>query len=129
MWAVLAGWLLAGCNGVSGVFEPACMAFEGDRLEFSGRRFVWDRFTDERRIDAAGREIDPFPDFPKAGRVQARAGRVHFYPDSGDPIDTHYLLKRGSQTYLLTHEQRRNVMSGAAIPDCALRRNAGRGRN
>lgn len=105
------------------------MAFEGDRLEFSGGRFVWDRFTDERRIDAAGREIDPFPDFPKTGRVQARAGRVRFYPDSGDPIDTHYLLKRGSQTYLLTRGQRRNVMSGAAIPDCALRRNAGRARN
>ena len=120
--AMLAGTVLAGCAAGSGVYEPACIAFEGDRVEISGKRFVWDRFTDEHRVDADGREIDLFPDFPQAGRVEVRAGRVHFYPESGDPIEMHYLLKRGSATWLLTREERTNVMSGADMPECALRR-------
>lgn len=121
--AAFAGTLLAGCATGSGVYEPACIAFEGDRVEIRGKRFVWDRFTDERRIDADGREIDLFPDFPKTGRVEVRAGRVRFYPEAGAPIEMHYLLKRGSATYLLDGEQRASVMSGGDMPDCVLRRN------
>ena len=121
--ATVAGALLAGCTTGGGVYEPGCIAFEGDRVEISGKRFVWDRFTDERRVDAEGREIDLFPDYPKTGRVEVRAGRVRFYPESGDPIERHYLLKRGSATYLLSAEQRASVMSGGDMPDCALRRN------
>lgn len=127
--ALLAGALLTGCAAGGGVYEPACIAFEGDRVEITGKRFVWDRFTDELRVDADGREIDLFPDFPKTGRVEVRAGRVRFYPESGDPIDTHYLLKRGSATYLLSGEERTRVMSGADMPECALRRVRGRARN
>ncbi len=127
--ATLAGALLAGCAAGGGVYEPGCIAFEGDRIEISGKRFVWDRFTDEIRIDAEGREIDPFPDFPKSGRVEVRAGNVRFYPESGESIEMHHLLKRGSATYLLTSEERTRVMSGADMPDCALRRVRVRARN
>lgn len=126
---MLAAALLAGCAAGSGVYEPACIAFEGDRVEITGKRFVWDRFTDERRVDAEGREIDLFPDFPKTGRVEVRAGRVRFYPESGDSIDTHYLLKRGSVTYLLSGEERTSVMSGADMPECVLRRVRDHARN
>jgi len=127
--ATLATLLLAGCTTLNGVFEPDCIAFEGDRVELTGGRFVWDRFTDERRIDSEGNEIDPFPDYPKTGRFETILDRVDFHPDSGDGIASRYVLKRGSATYLLSEEQRAAVMSGGDMPDCALRRVGSRVRN
>lgn len=114
--------LSAGCASVNGVFEPACMAFEGDRVTLDNGRFEWDRFTDVRRIGEDGKEIDPFPDYPKNGRYTVQSQTLKFSTEDGDRLDDHYLLQREDSLYLLTSEQNEQFSADGSLPDCVLRR-------
>lgn len=121
---LLAALLCAACNDVTGVFEPDCMAMEGDRVVFSGGRFEWHKFTDERRLDADGELIDPFPGYPLTGTVALRGSAVKLTTAAGDRLDDHFLFERGEGLYLLTREQHAAVSAGRELPACALRRSA-----
>lgn len=115
--------LLVACASTDGVFEPACIAYEGDRIELRNGRFEWHRFTDERTVDANGKVVDPFPNYPKKGRYELQDGRVRFHTDDGERMPDYFLHKQRGAYYLLTKEQQKSSLGGVQIPECALRRN------
>ncbi|MEM8817247.1 MAG: hypothetical protein AAGE85_15590 [Pseudomonadota bacterium] len=119
---LLAALFSFGCASVEGVFEPSCIAYAGDRIEFRNDRFEWSRFTDVRNIDRDGNEIDAFPDYPKAGTYKIDSATIEFVTDDGSALDDHFLLERNGDLYLLTREQHDAVTAGESMPDCALRR-------
>ncbi len=113
--------LLSACGSmVSGVFEPACIAYEGDRISMAGGRFEWDRFTDAVPIDADGNTMDPFPDYPKSGRILVDGDKLLLNADDGTALGERYLLEYRGRTYLLTYEQNEAVLDGEDMPACAL---------
>ena len=121
--AILAGILVSGCatKGPQGVFEPACIAHAGDRIEMSGGRFEWDRFTDHVNVDDSGNRIDPYPDYPKTGTVATgKFSKLEFTGDDGTAVGERYLLDYRGRTYLLTYEQNEAVLDGEEMPACAL---------
>ncbi len=120
--AILSTALLYGCAGVDGVFEPACTAYEGDRLTLRNGRFEWSRFTDVRSIDGDGNEIDPFPGYPKLGRYEVDATKVEFHADDRTGLEDYFLLEQNGSLYLLTGEQNVAAIAGQGLPDCPLRR-------
>lgn len=113
--------LLVACAGTEGVFEPACIAYEGDRIELRNGRFEWHRFTDQRNVDSNGDDVEPFPDYPKNGRYKLQDGQVRFDTDEGVRLPDYFLHKQRGRHYLLTEEQRKSLLGGAEIPACALR--------
>lgn len=116
--------VVTGCQSIEGRYEPGCAAFAGDRVVLDGGRYTWDRFTDARRVDAAGNVIDPYPDFPKTGPY-AIDGKVLRLLDRGEEtIATFHLHGDGNDILLLTVEEHDAVSGGAAYPDCALTRKA-----
>jgi hypothetical protein len=122
---VLMASLLAACaSGPEGVFEPACMAHAGDRIEFGGElgkgRFEWDRFTDVVSVDGAGNRIDPFPGYPKTGNFEIDGVKVSWTTDDGAALAERYLLDYRGRTWLLSNEQNEAVLDGEAMPECAL---------
>lgn len=118
--------VLAGCaihkDVYQGVYLPNCMALEGDRIELREGGFTWDRFTDQRRMDESGYEIDLFPQFPKSGDYQMQGGHVSFALADGAILDTRYFLEKGEAVYLLTRQEDQVIAEGGQIPECALRR-------
>ena len=113
--------LLSACSSLEGVFEPACIAYEGDRVRLTDGRFEWQKFTDQRSIDEHGNVIDPFPGYPKHGSFAVSDSRVTFVPDDDSRIDDRYLLEHRNRVYLLTWEQSEAFLNGEGMPVCALR--------
>ena len=117
----LAASLLVGCaSTMQGTFEPACIAYEGDRVALSEGRFEWQRFTDAVAVDQDGNRIDPFPGYPKTGRFEQDGERLSWDADDGSTIDERYLLEHRGRTYLLTWDQNEAVLDGEEMPACAL---------
>jgi len=112
---------LSACTSYEGVFEPDCIAFEGDVVELSNGQLRWERFTDQRVVDSNGQVVDPFPDFPKTGSYEMLDGRVTFHSDDGGDKATWYLVSHNNALYLLTPKQREQ-MNSDGMPVCALRR-------
>lgn len=113
--------LLAGCaSSIEGVFEPACIAYEGDRVALADGRFEWDRYTDAIAIDEDGNPIDAFPGYPKSGRFQQDGERLTWNSDDGSELGERYLLEYRGRTYLLTWDQNEAVLDGEEMPACAL---------
>lgn len=112
---------LSACSSLDGVFEPACIAYEGDRVRLAEGRFEWQKFTDQRSIDEHGNVVDPFPGYPKHGRFEVSDSHVTFFPDDGSQIGDRYLLEHRNRVYLLTWEQSEAVLNGEGMPVCALR--------
>jgi hypothetical protein len=119
---LLAAFLCTSCAELSGVFEPDCIAMEGDRFVFAGGKFEWHKFTDERRLDADGNVIDPFPGYPLKGTVVLRGSTVELTTADGERLDDHFLLERGDSHYLLTRAQHAAVTAGGDLPECVLHR-------
>ena len=119
---LLAAMLCAACDDFTGVFEPDCMAMEGDRFVFAGSTFEWHKFTDERRLDADGNVVDPFPGYPLTGTFALRGSTVELTTAGGDRLDDRFLFERGDSLYLLTREQHAAVTAGGDLPMCVLRR-------
>ena len=117
--------VLAACKNYEGVFEPACTAYEGDRVELRDGNFEWQRFTDQRAVDENGEVVDPFPDFPKAGSYEILNERVSLSAEDGSKLGDRFLVERGGELYLLSAAQNTSVLSGQDIPRCALRRSNG----
>jgi hypothetical protein len=120
----LACTFLAACNSLEGTFEPACIAFEGDKVVFADGRFEWHKFTDERLVDDNGNAIDPFPGYPLTGRYKVSNALVEFVAAEGAGPDDMFLFERNSDVYLLTRKQNDAVLAGEGLPACPLRLNA-----
>ena len=121
----LAALATAGCaSGPEGVFEPACIAYSGERIELGQQhgkgRFEWDRFTDAVSVDAEGNRVDPFPGYPKTGSFVADGEKLTWTSDDGAALDERYLLDYRGRTWLLSYEQNEAVLDGEPMPDCAL---------
>ncbi|MEL7024972.1 MAG: hypothetical protein AAGL69_14655 [Pseudomonadota bacterium] len=118
--AISVALMLSGC--VSPVtYEPGCVAMAGDRIEVTGARFVWDKFTDVRRIDEDGNEIEAYPDYPKSGRVESSGSQLKFIDDSGNLVGELVGYSDGANRFLLTAAQHDKVQAGADVPACALK--------
>ena len=115
-------FLCAACADLDGVFEPDCIAMEGDRFVFAGGTFEWHKFTDERRIGADGKLVEAFPGYPLTGAFVLRGSMVELTTSGGERLDDHFLLRRGDSLYLLTRDQHAALDAGGDLPACVLRR-------
>ena len=118
--------LLTACTNIEGMYKPACIAYEGDTIELFDGSFAWRRFTDERRVDADGELIDPFPDFPKKGSYTLDNAVLELSMNDGGDYATFYPLQLKSDYYLLRQAEYDAYLANDKVPDCALKRNAGR---
>lgn len=117
--------LLTACANHEGLYEPACIAYAGDRIELKDGRFEWHRFTDERIVDEDGSLVDSFPDFPKSGTYRVISGRLQLVTDEDVRLDDWFVVERGKRHYLLTAGQHETFLQSDKLPDCALRLTAG----
>ncbi len=117
---VLPALLLLACANHEGLYEPACIAFEGDTIKLDDGRFSWNRFTDERRVDDAGKVVEPFPDFPKTGTYRVAAGRLELVTDDDVRLEDWFIIERDGRRYLLTSKQHRDFLDGGELPKCPL---------
>lgn len=111
---------IAACANHDGIYEPACIAYEGDRIELQDGRFVWDRFTDERKVDAEGNVVPPFPGFPKSGSYRISAGRLELTTDDEVRLDDWFIVERSGKSYLLNGKQHNAFVNSGTLTDCAL---------
>lgn len=117
--------LLTACANHEGLYEPACIAYQGDRIELKDGRFEWHRFTDERIVDTDGSLVNSFPGFPKSGTYRIVSGRVELVTDRDLRLDDWFVVERGKRHYLLTAGQHDAFLQSDKLPDCALRLTAG----
>lgn len=113
--------LYSACAHQAGVYEPACVAYEGDRVELKGGRFEWQRFTDERVIDDAGNVVSPFPGFPKTGTYRESNGRLELVTDDKVRLDDWFLIESAGQRFLLNAKQHNAFIDDGVPPECALK--------
>ncbi|MBT8089828.1 MAG: hypothetical protein KJO01_06430 [Gammaproteobacteria bacterium] len=113
--------LLAACAGHDGLYEPACIAYEGDRIELRDGRFEWRRFTDERVVENDGTVAKPFPGFPRSGTYRIDRGRLLLVTDEDQRLDDWFVVVHAKQRYLLTADQHDTFVRSAKLADCALR--------
>lgn len=111
--------LLGGCAAPVS-YAPGCAAYTGDLITVDGRRYTWDKFTDTRSLDEDGNVIDPFPGYPREGRVEQEGQVVRFFDASGELLAVRHRHEAGGKTYLLTPEALQNMASGAALDPCSL---------
>lgn len=111
--------LLSGCASTV-TYSPGCAAYSGDRIAVTGDRFTWDRFTDTRRLDKEGNEIDVNPGYPRTGTIEIDDAMMRFVDESGAVVGTFVSFEDDRDRYLLTQEEHAAVAGGDAVPDCAL---------
>lgn len=111
---------LAACASHEGRYAPACLAYTGSEILLEDGSFVWERYTDEARIDAAGNPIEPFPDFPKRGRYTVDGQTVVMTSETGQPVATMYLHRADEGYRLLTAAEQQAWESTGEYPDCVL---------
>jgi hypothetical protein len=113
--------LLVACAAHDGLYEPSCVAYEGDRIELQGGEFTWYRFTDERKLGNDGKPVEAFPDFPKTGKFTVDAGRITLTTADGKRLDDWFLIQHAGEHYLLTGRQHASYLGDGALPHCALK--------
>lgn len=113
--------LIAACANHEGVYEPVCIAYEGDRIELRAGRFEWQRFTDQRTVDDDGNIVNPFPEFPKTGTYRLDAGRLELLTNDGVRLDDRVMVEQAGHRYLLTIKQHDAFKDASELPKCALR--------
>ncbi len=123
--AAFAMLMLAGCAPHEGRYAPDCVAFAGSIVTLDGGEFVWEKFTDEVRVDEQGNTIDPFPGYPLRGTYRLDDSAVVFQSPSGVELDRMHLLERGADRLLLTADQQQTWERSGSLPDCPLRLGAG----
>lgn len=117
---IIATSFVTACASHEGLYEPACVAYEGHRIELRDGRFEWHRFTDQRIIGEDGKIKDPFPGFPKKGRYVLSQKRVQFSSDDGMQLDDLFMVQQGGRSFLLSEEQHEAFLDSKTMPGCAL---------
>jgi len=112
---------LVACASYEGVYEPACIAYEGDRLSLAAGRFEWQRFTDERVVNEAGDVVAPFPGFPKMGTYKVANERLQLTADDNVRLDDWFIVDHAEQRYLLDAKQHNAFLPDSDMPECALK--------
>lgn len=123
--AILAGALLvvaAGCRSLDGDYRPDCVAFAGDEVTIAGETFTWDKFTDALRVDDEGNVIDPYPAYPKEGRLVTDGDLLRFLDAAGSEIAVRHAVPREDALVLLDAEEYEAFRETGAWPDCPLSR-------
>jgi len=113
----------AGCASsanTAGTYTPACIAYEGNKIELSDGRFVWDKFTDEVSVDDAGNVIDPFPGFPVQGSYSIDEDVVRLSTDVGELMAEMHLVRNSGRVHLLTADQFEAWRKDRELDECAL---------
>lgn len=120
IWATAA--MLAGCKSVDGIYYPGCPAHAGDKVLLDGGRATWDRFTDEVRIGADGKPIDPFPDYPREGtyRIEGETLELALAGETG--TRRLHILADGDRVVLLDEKQHAKWQETGRYDVCALTR-------
>jgi hypothetical protein len=118
---ILIALSLAACASNEGTYEPACVAYEGDRLNLAAGRFEWQRFTDERVVNESGDVVAPFPGFPKSGTYRISDDRLELVTDDGVRLDDWFVVDHAGQRYLLDAKQHNIFVDSSELPECALR--------
>lgn len=108
------------CANHEGMYEPACIAYEGDRIELRAGRFEWQRFTDERKVDEAGKRVPPFPEYPKTGTYRIAAGRLELVTDDNVRLEDWFIVEKAGRRYLLNGKQHKAFLGGGELAKCAL---------
>ncbi len=117
---VLFGLLLTSCASYEGDYYPNCMATVGDTIKLGGGKFVWDKLTDEVRLNDAGDRIDQFPNFPKRGSYRHSGRVVYLLLESGEVMLELALRRDGGRTYLLMEDQLDAWEKGNRNTHCVL---------
>ena len=112
--------LITACAGHDGLYEPGCIAYEGNRIELQRGRFEWRRFTDQRVVGADGKIVEPFPGYPKTGSYGWSAGRLELSGDDGMKLDDWFLVEQQGRSYLLSGAQYDAYLANDTVPKCAL---------
>lgn len=113
--------LMSACANHEGLYEPACIAYQGDRIELQDGRFTWQRYTDERTVDEAGNVVEPFPGFPKTGAYRVSSDKLELVTDDNVRLDNWFVVEHAGQRYLLNAEQHNAFREGGELPKCVLR--------
>ena len=96
------------------------MAMAGDTIELDHNRFVWDKFTDEVKVDASGNVTDAFPAHPVRGNYQIQGDKLVLKPDADGVTSIFYMLNDGGNHYVMNVVQHSEWQATGAIPACAL---------
>ena len=118
---ILLALALVACASNEGTYEPACIAYEGDRLNLAAGRFEWQRFTDERVVNESGDVVAPFPGFPKSGTYRVTDDKLELVTDEGVRLDDWFVIDHAGQRYLLDAKQHNTFVDTSELPECALR--------
>lgn len=114
---------VTGCASIDGVYRPDCAAFEGDVVTLKSGEFVWERFTDAVEIDADGKRIDPFPDYPIQGRYSRSGDRLELVTNDGRTLGPMFTYGGGAApAYLLTADQYQTLTDDGQHDGCVLMR-------
>lgn len=117
---IVLAMLFSACANHEGMYEPACIAYQGDEIELQDGRFIWQRYTDERTVDEAGNVVEPFPGFPKSGSYRVSAGRLELVTDDNVRLDNWFIVEHAGKRYLLDAQQHNAFFEGGDLPKCAL---------
>ena len=109
------------CTSQELLFEPSCIAFEGDRVTLRGNDFEWRKFSDQVPMGAVGARANPHPDYPMSGTYRLENDRVEFKPRNGAKIGDHYMLDHRGARYLLTADEHQEFSADGQLPNCALK--------
>lgn len=112
---------LCACTSQVLTFEPACIAYEGDRVTLRGNQFEWSKFSDQVPMGVAGARANPFPGYPMSGTYRRDHERVEFTPEDGAPLEDYFLIEHRGARYLLTTEAKQRFTANSQLPTCALK--------
>lgn len=96
---------LCACASIEGRYTPDCAAFAGNVIELADGRFEWDKFTDQVRVDDAGKAVDAFPDYPVRGGYRIDGSRVLLTADGGEALPVLHLVRTAGRSYLYTEAE------------------------
>ena len=119
---ILMSAALTACKGIDGVYLPGCSAYAGDRIELRDGNFVWAKFTDQVKVDAAGERVDPFPGYPRTGTYQRNDNEVTMLMAEEGTSATFYLQADDRRLLLLTPAQQASWEASGRHDECALTR-------
>ena len=112
--------LLSGCLPHEGTYLPGCIAYVGDKITLGDGQFVWEKFTDERKVNEQGEIIDPFPGYPMKGSYRIDGQSVHMTPESGAAVQPMFLHEEDGRHHLLTADEFAAWEATGSYAECAL---------